>query len=162
MAASRGAETLCPNPVLLSRKRVRECQTRLDESAAPALEITHVATNRTLPLRLYLHALLVEDITIQSLLLERVPLFTALLPYPGEPSDDAATLNHYARAVHGRTHTYLGQLPSDGLNRVVDLRPVGLGRRTVAWVIDRFVVAELARIADDISGATDTTAISPR
>jgi hypothetical protein len=111
---------------------------------------------------LYLHGLLVEDITIQSLLLEHAPLFAAMLPYPDELSGGAALLSRYAQAVHAHTDAFLGQMPSDGLNRVVNLSRVGLGPRTVAWVLDRFVIAELAHIAAAISRATDTTAVSTR
>jgi hypothetical protein len=115
------------------------------------------------PLQLYLHALCVEDITIQSVLRQGAPLFTSFWQNVGGQADVAA-LRQYARAVYDSTDAYLVELPSDGLSRVVDLCKLGLGRRTVGWVTMRFVVQELAHICSEITGvngSSETAQIDP-
>jgi hypothetical protein len=102
------------------------------------------------PVRLYLHALCVEDITIQSVLRDGAPLFTLLWQNEGGPASRQA-LRQYAEAVHAATDAYLGGLPSDELSRIVDLAKLGLGRRTLVWVTRRFVVHELGHICGEIA-----------
>jgi len=99
---------------------------------------------------MYLHALCIEDITIQSVLRNGAPLFTSFWPNLYGPSD-AAAVRQYARAVHASTGAYLAGLPSEGLSTIVDLGNLGLGRRTVMWVTRRFVVQELERICREIA-----------
>jgi hypothetical protein len=133
------------------RQQVQQCHTDLEEGAAAWL---HKPPSP--PLRLYLHALCVEDVTIQSVLRERAPLFTSFWPNVGGQADVAA-LRQYARAVYASTDAYLVELPSDGLSRVVDLCKLGLGRRTVGWVTRRFVVQELAHICSEIAGCNGSS-----
>jgi hypothetical protein len=156
MPVPRGVE-LRLDPVEVSRKQVRACHTKLDQCAAAAMHRSQPPTGSPYPARLYMHALVVEDITVQTVLLDVAPLFTSLYTGVGGPNANRAALNQYARAVYAATDAFLAQLPEDGLDRIVDLHCLGLGRRTVAWVIQRFVVAELKRISSAISGATATT-----
>src|SRR5580704_14312470 len=114
------------------RLQVRQCHIDLDEAAATALHKRHGPKSWSPAVRLYLHALCVEDITIQSVLRERAPLFSSFWPNLEGPTDVTA-LRHYARAVYAATDAYLAELPSDGLSRLVDLRKLRSGRRTVAW-----------------------------
>ena len=102
------------------------------------------------PVRLYLHALCVEDITIQSVLRGCAPLFISFWPNLYGPADSAA-VRQYARAVHASTDAYLAGLPSEGLSTIVDLGTLGLGQRTVMWVTRRFVVQELERISREMA-----------
>jgi hypothetical protein len=127
------------------RQQVRQCHTALNEGVASWLR-----KPPSPPLGLYLHALCVEDITIQSLLRERAPLFTSFWPDVGGEAE-VASLRLYAEAVYASTDAYLVQLPTDGLTRSVDLRKLGLGRRTVGWLTRRFVVQEVARICSEIT-----------
>jgi hypothetical protein len=148
MSADQGAALL---RLAVLRKQVRQCHADLDAGAAAWLRKPGSSKPRSARLRLYLHALCVEDITIQSLLREDAPLFTSLLRSRGGP-DDVAAIRKYARAVHASTDAYLLDLPSTGLDRVVDLRKLGLGRRSLVWVTRRFVVQELAQICSEIAG----------
>jgi len=139
------------------RLQVRQCHADLDQSAAAWLHKAPGATSWSAPVRLYLHALCIEDITIQSVLRESAPLFTSFFPNLYGPADVAA-LRQYARAVYAFTDAYLADLPADGLSRVVDLRKPGFGQHTVLWVTRRFVVQELEHIAHEISGAANHSA----
>ncbi len=107
------------------------------------------------PVRLHLHGLIVEDITIQSVLRESVPLFTSFFPNLYGPAD-LASLRQYARAVHQSTDAYLAELSADGLSRLVDLGKLdGLGQHSVQWVTRRFVIQELEQIACEIACGAD-------
>jgi hypothetical protein len=140
--------------VAVLRQRVSQCHADLDGAAAAWLGGSPRSANGwSSPVRLYVHALCIEDITLQSVLREVAPLFTWLWPDLSGPPD-AAALGQYARAVYASTDVYLVKLSADGLNQVVDLTKLGLGRRTVLWVMRRFVVTELGRIYGVISGAT--------
>jgi hypothetical protein len=118
---------------------------------------TQTALDSPYPARLYLHALVVEDITIQSVLLESAPLFISAHTGLDGPNADKSALHLYAQAVYEATDAFLAQLPEDGLHRVVNLHSLGLGQRTVAWIIQRFIVGELKRIASAISAASANT-----
>ena len=155
MFALQGVAQLRLDPALV-RQQVRQCHTKLDQSAAAWLHRTPFSSGWSFPVRLYVHALLVEDITVQSVLRGNAPLFTWLWPDVGGPADTAA-LSDYARAVYGSTEAYLARLTSDGLSQVLDLSRLGLGQRTVAWIIRRFVLVELAHISSAISGAAVPT-----
>jgi hypothetical protein len=139
--------------VALLRRQVQECHTELDAAAAGWLQEATLWTPRSYPVRLYVHAVCAEDVTIQLLLRHDVPLFASLLPFAGRPSDRAA-LREYATAVHAATDAYLAELHPDTLNETVDLERRGVGLRTVAWVITRFVVMELARTRGNIAAET--------
>jgi hypothetical protein len=136
------------------RREIRQCHTDLEACAAMWLiQEPDGSKAWSARARLYLHALCIEDITIQSVLRERAPLFASLWPDLSGPADLAA-LHTYARAVYSSTEAYFVELPADGLSRSVDLRKLGLGRRTVAWIARRFVVQELGHICAEIDGAT--------
>jgi hypothetical protein len=144
--------------IALLRLHVRKGHTDLDESAAAWFLDKPPSNPPWSPsVRLYLHALCIEDITIQSVLRDGAPLFASLWPNEGGPND-AAALRQYASAVHASTDAYLEGLPSDGLRRVVDLRKLGLGRHTVMWISRRFVVQELGHICGEIAGCTAASA----
>jgi hypothetical protein len=128
------------------RQHVRRCHADLDKGAAKWLQ-----NPRSSRLRLYLHALCLEDVTMQSVLRDDRPLFASFWPHLVSPAD-AAALGQYARAVYASTDAYLVNLPSPGLNRVMDLDNLGLGRHTVGWVVRRFVVEELEHIYCDLTG----------
>ena len=67
------------------RQHIRQCHTDLDKSAAMWLQ-----TPLSSPLRLYLHALCIEDVTIQSVLRDDRPLFASFWPHLISPADTAA------------------------------------------------------------------------
>jgi hypothetical protein len=141
------------NGVGLLREQLRVSHTALDASAASWLRTPLSAPPWPRPVRLYLHALCVEDFTIQSVLREDVPRCLSLWQNLDSPADVGA-LRQYARAVYAATDAYLAELPADGLRRMVDLSKLGLGRHTVLWVARRFVIQELGAICRDISSGT--------
>jgi hypothetical protein len=160
MIAPRGAAPLrLEPPVTLLRRQIRQSHSNLDDSAAVWLQTTPSPSLWSSPLRLYLHALLVEDITVQSVLLENAPLFSWLCPGLGGPGG-VAELRQYARAVYGSTDAYLARMSADGLNGVLDLDRLGVGRRTVEWVIRRFVITEVGCITRSISETNRPTSVS--
>jgi len=136
------------------RLLVRQAHANLDQSVAAWLHKVPVARPWTTPVRLYLHALCIEDVTIQSVLRDSVPLFMSFFPNLYGPADVVA-LRQYARAVYQFTDAYLAVLPGDDLSRVVDLRKLGLGQHSVQWVTRRFVIQELERIACEIAHGAD-------
>jgi hypothetical protein len=48
---------------------------------------------------------------------------------------DLASLREYAKAVYAGTDEYLASLSDDDLNRPVDLSALGLGERTVGYIL---------------------------
>jgi hypothetical protein len=157
MTAAQSAALLClaPDDTLL-REQVRQCHADLDDATAMWLHKPRGSMPWSPPIRLYLHALCIEDITIHSVLRDGSPLFTSFWPNLYGPAE-AVAVRQYARAVHASTDAYLAGLPSDGLSTVVDLRNLGLGQRTVLWVIRRFVVQELGRICGEIVSGGDSS-----
>jgi hypothetical protein len=139
-----------PDGMARLRQQVRHGHLELNADAAVWLATATYSRPWPMPVRLYLHALCVEDITMQSVLQGAAPLFTSMWPNEFSPANLPA-LRHYAAAVHAATDAYLAELTSDGLDRIVDLARLGLGPRTLAWVIRRFVVDELARICGELS-----------
>jgi hypothetical protein len=152
MTAAGGAALLClaPDDAALLRQQVQKCHTDLDDCAAMWLHRPRGSMPWSPAVRLYLHALCIEDISIQSVLRNDSPLYTSFWPNLYGPADSAA-VRQYARAVHAATDAYLAGLASDGLSTIVDLGNLGLGQRTVMWVTRRFVVQELERICREIA-----------
>jgi hypothetical protein len=132
------------------RQQVRQRHTDLNDGVAAWLHKAAFAKTWPSPVRLYFHALCIEDITIQSVLRDDAPLFTSLWQNGCGPPNLPA-LRQYAEAVYASTDAYLAGLPSDELSRVVDLAKLGMGRRTLAWVTRRFVLRELGRISGEIA-----------
>jgi hypothetical protein len=122
----------------------------LDDGAAVWLHEGSYSKPWPSPLRLYLHALCVEDITIQSVLGEGAPLFTSLWHNESGPPSLPA-LREYAEAVYTSTDAYLDGLSTNALTRIVDLARLGMGWHAVGWVIRRFVVQECGHICAEIA-----------
>ena len=53
---------------------------------------------------------------------------------------DLHALGQYREAVFSATDEYLSSLADDDLKRVMDLSAVGLGQRTLGWVISNAVL----------------------
>src|ERR1700737_4610368 len=88
--------------VALLRLRVNHVHAELDKVAAARLDAEPAFSAWSQPVRLYLHALCVEDITIQSVLRESAPLFTSIWQNLGGPAD-AAALPRYPEAGYRST-----------------------------------------------------------
>lgn len=105
---------------------------------------------------LYVHAATVEDVTVQSLLRGVAPLYETEWPGSGPArysTADLAPLFSYARQVFAATDGYLADLTADQAMQTVDLSRLGEGQPTVAWVVSKFIVLQLARINGELTSA---------
>jgi hypothetical protein len=142
----------------LLRAQVQEVHRELDERLRAWLLTLAPAAPPTgsLAIALYVHAATVEDVTIQSLLRGVAPLYTTEWSGAG-PAHYSTTelepLLSYAGQVFAATDTYLENLSSDEARRTVDLSRLGEGQPTVAWVVSKFIVLQLARINGELTSA---------
>jgi hypothetical protein len=112
------------------------------------------AEGRALPIDAqYAHVVFSMDAGLHGLLQGAAPLaaaswagrtgFASLPPFgPGNTWEqwaqgpfDLAALREYARAVYAATDEYLSELTPDDLARDLDLSSMGLGMRTVGWML---------------------------
>jgi hypothetical protein len=64
---------------------------------------------------------------------------------------DLASLREYAKAVYAGTDEYLASLSDDDLNRPVDLSALGLGERTVGYILINGIVGNTFSHSGEIS-----------
>lgn len=108
----------------------------------------------------YAHVVMGEDAFVNAALKRATPLAASTWagkvgvselpppPFPPKPWDQWArqvrvnleALRQYAQAVHAATDEFLASLTEDDLGRPIDLSGVGLGTRTLAWVISNGVL----------------------
>ena len=108
----------------------------------------------SLAVALYVHAATVEDVTVQSLLRRRAPMYQ--MEWAGEgparySTADLEPIRGYAQQVFAVTDAYLAALTPQALSQPVDLSRHGLGTPTVAWVVSKFIVLQLARICGEFT-----------
>ena len=140
----------------LLRAQVQEVHAELDsyfskwlcslDPAAPAPGSLAVA--------LYVHAATAEDVTVQALLRKRAPIYQTDWAGKGPARYSTADLEPvraYATQVFAATDAYLAGLSTSGLSQRVDLSRHGLSTPTVAWVVSKFVVLQLARICGEFT-----------
>ena len=120
----------------------------------------------------YAHVAVLEDRTINGIILHRRPLYettwsgrtgmSELMPLQGKDWDDytawtrrlkvdISSVREYAKAVYANTDQYLSSLTSDDLDTPVDLAGVGGSKVTLGHVLCRSVVAHADNIAGEIS-----------
>jgi hypothetical protein len=105
---------------------------------------------------LYVHAATVEDVTVQSLLRHVAPKYQTDWAGKGPARYSTANLvpiRAYAEHVFATTDAYLASLTPQALSQPVDLSRHGLDQPTVAWVISKFVILQLARICGEFTCA---------
>jgi len=149
--------------IRLLQAQVREVHRELDDYLSEWLRKlgSDPAPRNSHPVALYVHAATVEDITIQTLLSNASPLFATTWAGRGPArysTTDLGPIRRYAQDVFAATDTYLTALTPDGASRTVDLSRIKLGRPTVAWVVSRFVVLELAQIYGELIGSCSSRA----
>jgi len=142
----------------LLRAQLLEIHRELDEGLTAFLRgLAPGAPPRgSLPLRLYVHAATVEDVTIQSLLRQVAPVYETDWAGKGPArylTTDLAPVRAYARQVFAATDAYLAGLAPNEASQTVDLSRLGQGRPTVAWVVSKFVVLQLAQIYGELMSA---------
>jgi hypothetical protein len=142
----------------LLRAQLQEIHRELDDGLTAFLRgLAPAAPPRgALPLRLYVHAATVEDVTIQSLLRRVAPVYEtdwAGKGPAGYSTTDLAPVRAYAQQVFAATDTYLAGLGPDDVSQPVDLSRLDQGKPTVAWVVSKFVVLQLAQICGELTSA---------
>jgi hypothetical protein len=140
----------------LLRAQVQEVHAELDSylskwlcSIAPA-----APAPGSLAIALYVHAATAEDVTVQSLLRKRAPLFQTDWVGKGPArysTADLGPVRAYAQQVFAATDAYLAELTASALSQKVDMSRHGLGTPTVAWVVSKFLVLQLARICGEFT-----------
>ena len=140
----------------LLRAQVREVHRELDEAFAEWLRARPPAATPTgsRVVALYVHAATVEDITIHALLRGVTPLYETDWAGNGPAhysTADLIPLRAYAQQVFAATEAYLAGLAPDEASRTVDLSHLGQGQPTVAWVVSRFIVLQLAQIYGELT-----------
>jgi hypothetical protein len=154
----RGDGTHGLDVAALLRAQVREVHRELDDGLTNWLRALAPAPppTRSSVVALYLHAATVEDVTIQSLLRRVAPVYEKDWAGRGPAQYSTAELapvRAYAQQVFATTDAYLAGLSQDESNEMVDLSRLGQGRPTVAWVVSKFVVLQLARIYGELTRA---------
>lgn len=123
----------------------------------------------------YGHVVVLEDFAIGGMLAGTQPLFatrwagktgfSSLPPLPGPATRgipawdqwgralkaDLPAARGYAQAVYEATDRFLAALPDAGLDQPLDLSGVGLGQRTVGWLLTGPVVANIHMHCGEIS-----------
>jgi hypothetical protein len=143
------------------RAQLREVHRELDEGLAAWLRGLGSAAPPTgaRVVALYVHAATIEDVTIQSLLRRVAPIYATDWPGKGPGGYSTADLDPvraYTQQVFAATDAYLAGLASDEASRRVDLARLGQGRPTVAWVVSKFVVLQLAQICGELTSTFRT------
>lgn len=134
------------------RSQIHQVHRLLDEQASAAVERTRAApAARAEVLSLYVHALCVEDTTINVLVREKSPLFNSVWIGGRLQPWDLTTLRGYAEVVYTATDFLLSRLAPSDLRSSIDLSEVGLGRPDVNWVLNRFVLWETAMICGELA-----------
>jgi hypothetical protein len=154
----RGDGTHGLDAARLLRAQVREVHRELDEGLTEWLRglAGSAPPSRSRVVALYLHAATVEDVTIQSLLRRVAPVYEADWAGKGPAlysTADLVPLRAYAQQVFAATDAYLAGLTHDEASQTVDLSRLGQGRPTVAWVVSKFVVLQLAQIYGELTSA---------
>ena len=115
---------------------------------------------------LYAHACLSLDGIVNGMLKGGAPRFTT--EWAGQLGDAAPqmslafewgraiqpnlpALRQYGQTVVADADAYLAELGEGGLDRMVDLSTVGLGTRSVSWIINALIASHLNNMAGEIS-----------
>jgi DinB family protein len=120
----------------------------------------------------YAHVVISEDMIVHGMLQQGAPLFATTwagrtgisepMPMPGPEWEnygawarrvrvDLGALREYAQAVYAATDTYLASLPTDALDRQLDLSALGMGQMTLAWVFSRMLFGHVDNICGEIA-----------
>jgi hypothetical protein len=144
--------------VALLRAQVQEVHRELDEGLTEWLRALapFAPPTGSRVVALYVHAATTEDVTIQSLLRRVAPIYETAWAGKGPAhysTADLVPLRAYAQQVFAATDAYLAGLAPDEVNAVVDLSRLDQGQPTVAWVVSKFIVLQLAQIYGELTCA---------
>lgn len=123
----------------------------------------------------YAHVVIVEDDIVNAFLRGGASLATTtwagrigVSPLPALPSQglvaslgwhdwarqvqiDVRTLREYAQAVFAATDEYVASLSPQSLTQLIDLSAVGLGQKTLSWLLTEFVMGHAYQHCGEIS-----------
>lgn len=134
------------------RSQVHQVHGLLHDQVSAAIERTRTApVARSEVLSRYVHALCIEDTTVNVLLRQHPPLFTDVWSGGLLSPRDLTTLQGYAQVVHASTDALLRRLTPTALWSSIDLSDAGFGYPNVSWVLNRFVLWETAMICGEIA-----------
>jgi hypothetical protein len=148
------------------RSQIHQVHRLLDDQVSAAAARTQSApVANAAVVSLYVHALCVEDATVNGLLRNNRPLFTSIWIGGRLQPWDLTTMRGYAEVVYTTTDVLLDRLTAADLRSSVDLSDAGLGHADVGWVLNRFVLWETAIICGELAAAAvarSGAAVSPR
>jgi hypothetical protein len=134
------------------RSQIHQVHRLLDEQvSAAAVRAQASSAQPSEILSLYVHAVCVEDITVNVLLREKLPLFTSVWINGQLRPWDLLTVHAYAEVVYAATDVLLNGLTQPDLRCAIDLRAADLGQPDVSWVLNRFVLWETAMICGELA-----------
>jgi hypothetical protein len=138
--------------VALLRSQIHQVHQLLDEQVGAAAKRAQSRPSLHRDIRsLYVHALCVEDTTVNLLVQARMPLFTRIWIGAQLVPWDLASMQVYAEVVHGATDVLLAHLTPADLRRSIDLSDVGLGTPDLTWVLNRFILWETATTCGELA-----------
>jgi hypothetical protein len=146
------------------RSQIHQVHRLLDDqvsAAAARAQSAPAANANAAVVSLYVHALCVEDATVNRLLRNHRPLFTSIWIGGRLQPWDLTTVRGYAEVVYSTTDFLLDRLTASDLRSSVDLSDTGLGYPDVSWVLNRFVLWETAMICGELA-ATSVAWSRPR
>lgn len=130
-------------------------------------------TSKALPAgAAYAHSVLGEDIVLSTMLMNKKPLSSSKtaktgLSQPMPPFDkwdqhekwartvkvDLPVLQVFAKKVYKQTDGYLKSLKEKDLEKVYDMTSWGMGKQTVGFVINNFLLLHIANLTGEMSAA---------
>jgi hypothetical protein len=114
----------------------------------------------------YAHAVLSEDGAVNQLLRGDLPLFEgewkgktgisdprmgSEFEWAREVKVDLRAAREYAKAVYNSTDRYLASLEPADLDRTLDLSELGLGDKSVTWVLSAWLSSHASNMTGEIS-----------
>jgi hypothetical protein len=144
-APRKSLETSSCDALALLRLQVEQAQQLLEQQVVAAAErIRSCPALYRQVLSLYAHCLCIEDITTNVLLRSMPPVHTHMWHAGHLTPWELASMQAYAQKVHMATGTLLAGLTPSDLRVGIDLSDAGLGWTDTMWVLNRFILFELA------------------
>lgn len=145
------------NVVATLRSQIHQVHRLLDDCVGAAAERARSASAADCEVvSQYVHALCIEDITVNLLLRNMPPLFTSTWIGGDLRPWDLTSAQGYAEIVYAATDVLLCRLTPADLRSAIDLSDAGLGQPDVNWVLNRFLLWETAMICGELAARPAT------
>lgn len=160
------------NAILLLRDQLKSAHKTQEATMADVTEQSaHFnETNKALPVgAAYAHSVLSEDIVVSTMFAHKTPLSTGnpdtglSEPLPDQEhwdqtevwakkvKVDLTKLREFALKVYQATDDYLASLKDEDLDQEIEMP--GMGKHSLAWFFNNFVVLHVANLTGEISAA---------